>query len=127
MRRAIGFLVSFCPILLALVSLGLGGGETSRAAIACLAVAAVVALVNVYTSFVRAWLFRRRPGSLAEFRFISGWPLVGTLATCAALGLSFGERITAVIALALLLLDTGGTPWFYIATRRDDALWSADH
>ncbi len=73
------------------------------------ALGASLSLLNFYLSFVRVPLLRllgRSP------RFVSGFPLVGSLLLVVSAALLWSERWLALSALALVVLDTGGLHWF---------------
>jgi hypothetical protein len=56
-------------------------------------------------------------------RNVSGLPLVGTLLVVLGGIAGFGDWRVGVIGLVVLALDTGGSPWFLVATWRDSGLW----
>ena len=74
-------------------------------------VAALVAVLNFYLSFIRplirAWLGR-------ECGHVSGIPLLGSLFLIAALVCVQHTTLTWVLATALVLIDTGGLFWLLI-------------
>ena len=73
----------------------------------------VVTIINFYLSFIRYPLHRLRYKSL-PFRWISGFPLVGSLLLWIA-SLSFwlsGNGRYATVALILSIFDTGGIHWY---------------
>lgn len=57
------------------------------------------------------------------FPFVSGVPLLGTVFILIESILGFGSLYTCVLVLLAYLLDTGGTPWFFVMTWRDDEFW----
>jgi hypothetical protein len=73
------------------------------------ALGAFLSLLNFYLSFVRVPLLRAlaRPS-----RFVSGFPLVGSLFLVASAVLLWRARWLAFTALAVAALDTGGLHWF---------------
>jgi hypothetical protein len=83
----------------------------------------MVGLVNLYLSFVRPVLFCWRHGSLEQYRFVSGIPGVGTILVVVGGLLGFGSVATASVGLAAILLDTGGSIWFLLATWNDSSFW----
>jgi hypothetical protein len=126
-RRAIGLLVVFGPVALAVAS---GFGSLGRAHAArmtvggfALALALVVAAANFYLSFVRTALYHRRHGSFEGQRNISAVPLFGTVFGLLGSALGFGSLACAVMALTVLLVDTGGLPWFVFWTWKDASFW----
>lgn len=87
--------------------------------------ALLVAALNFHLSFVRPWWHRRRHGGVETLRHVSGIPVVGTVLVLLAGVLGQGALGTTVIALLALVLDTGGAPWFLVATWRDTSFWDA--
>jgi hypothetical protein len=58
------------------------------------------------------------------YHFVSCIPLFGTLLIVTFGGfLAFSDWRVAVVGLVALTLDTGGSPWFLIATWKDRSLW----
>jgi len=85
--------------------------------------AASLGLFNLYSSFVRPAIFRLRHGSIERYRHVSGIPIVGTLLVAVG-GLSgFGGVVPALVGIAAMLLDTGGSFWFLLATWGDSSFW----
>jgi hypothetical protein len=82
-----------------------------------------VAGLNVYTSWVRAFLHKILNGDLEDYKFVSGIPILGNVAALVALWHCGNSWVTIAIVITILVLDTGGMPWFVIATWRDDSLW----
>ena len=85
--------------------------------------AAFFAVSNFYLSFGRPLLFRLRHGTLEGYRFASGIPVIGNLLALIAVALAFGAIGTAVCVLVVVAFDTGGLPWFLVATWRDSSFW----
>jgi hypothetical protein len=77
----------------------------------CLCVAAVFATINFYLSFLRAPIYKLLGRDCPN---VSGIPLIGNLFVLVAMLLV--ERTAAVwmIATLLILIDTGGLPWFLL-------------
>ncbi len=73
------------------------------------ALGAFLSLLNFYLSFVRVPLLRAlcRPS-----RWVSGFPLVGSLLLVASAALLWRVRWLALCALGVAALDTGGLHWF---------------
>jgi hypothetical protein len=86
-------------------------------------VGALLAVLNFHLSFTRPLLYRLRHGSSEGYRFVSGIPLVGTFFVMAAVLVSFGEVVTALVGLGVLLADTGSPLWFLLMTWNDSSLW----
>jgi hypothetical protein len=74
-------------------------------------VGALVACLNFYTSFLRYPLHRWRGGTRADFRWVSGFPLVGIVCLLLAAGCLRDHPILMGTALVLALLDTSGPHW----------------
>lgn len=81
-----------------------------------------VCLLNFYLSFLRYPLFRLRGGRQEDWKWISGFPLVGSLFLAVAW---FGwlrelDSVTLdVLAWTLVVLDTGGIHWFILCVSID--------
>src|SRR5258708_1856478 len=98
-RRAIGLVVCLAPPAVLTVSLiaGLAGkGTAPFAGIWFVVPAALLAVLNLYLSFVRGFLFSRRRGSPEGYRRVSGISLVGSLLVMVGGILGFGAIGTAV-------------------------------
>lgn len=126
-RRGMGIAVCFAPAFLLIASIvswarRQGGGSAS---LGFAVVGLLFGVLNSYLSVVRPWLYQRRRGSMECYQFISGLPLLGTLFVAVAGVLGFGELPTALVGLVALVLDTGGLPWFLVATWHDGSLWDA--
>jgi hypothetical protein len=50
------------------------------------------------------------------YKYVSGFPLIGTLLIVLTGILFFGAQYTAIIGLAVLIIDTGGLLWFFVAS-----------
>jgi hypothetical protein len=112
-RRAAAIAVALLPIALHVVS----ATSTRRSSLVLVGEAfAMIALtlgaLDFYVSFIR----RKTPR-------VSPAPLVGTALVVAAGALAFGDRATAVFAIAAYLIDTGGPPWFIAGTWHDRSMW----
>jgi hypothetical protein len=85
----------------------------------------LISCVNFYLSFLRYPLHRLLGGKKEDYRWISGFPLFGTLTI---VGLPFLPRSIwlSFLALVFLLIDTAGIPWFIIAVWKDDSFWRGD-
>lgn len=82
--------------------------------------AVLITAVNLWTSYVRGWLWIRRHGSLEGHRFTSGLPLIGTLAAGVAAVCTAGDWVSGLLAVMLAVLDTGGLTWFALQVCRHD-------
>jgi hypothetical protein len=79
-----------------------------------LSIPALVACFNLWISYGRALVWKHRHGSLAEFRHVSGFPVIGSVATAAAAGATWGDVVSGMMAVVLSFLDTGSLTWFAI-------------
>ena len=85
--------------------------------------AASLGLFNLYLSFVRPAIFRLRHGSIERYRHVSEISVVGTPLVVVG-GLSgFGGVVSALVGIAVMLLDTGGSFGFLLATWKDSSFW----
>jgi hypothetical protein len=87
-------------------------------------------LVNFYLSFIRYPLFRAFGGEQRDWRWKSGFPLVGSLLVGIAwIGWlrGLGSSTVDVFALVLVALDTGGLHWFILSTAYDAVFGSKDN
>jgi len=127
-RRAIGLALCFSPLILLLCSAVVALVRSERrpfAAIGFIVGALLFACLNFYLSFIRPWWLRRRHGSLDGIRHVSGLPIIGTILVLLGGVLGFGAMGTALLGLVAVTLDTGGAPWFLIATWRDSSFWDS--
>jgi hypothetical protein len=85
--------------------------------------AVLLAMFNFYLSAVRPAIFHLRHGSMESYRHVSVFPCVGTLLVVVGGILGFGEVVWALVGIAAMLLDTGGSFWFLIATWKDTSFW----
>ena len=109
-RRAFGVALCFAPMAAVIASLAVGitPPQASRfAGAGFMIAAAVIALLNVVTR-----------GSVI--------PILGTVLLCIGVLDGFGATGTALIGLAVFVLDTGGSGWFVLSTWRDRGLWDAE-
>ena len=80
-------------------------------------VGAFVCLMNCYLSWLRYPLHRLRGGAPETYRWVSGFPLVGSLLVVMAWLLWLrgeGSAALDVTAWLLALIDTGGIHWFVL-------------
>jgi len=125
-RRTLGVAVCFSPVVLLLASVCFGlvrERSAWSAGIGFMFAAAFFAALNFYLSFVRPPLFRLLHGSMDGFRHVSGIPGIGTILVLLGGAFGFGAMATAVLGLACIGFDTGGSVWFLIATWRDSSFW----
>jgi hypothetical protein len=83
-----------------LVPLGLGG---------------FVCILNFHLSFLRFFLHRMRGRGRDEYRWVSGFPLVGSLLVAVSLVGLWEEPWLRIAAFGLILIDTGGPHWFLLS------------
>lgn len=127
-RRAIGLVLCFSPLILLFCSIFVALAGSDRrpfGAIGFVVAALFFAVLNFHLSFVRPWWLRRSHGSLEAVRHVSGLPMVGTILVLLGGAFGFGAIGTALIGLVAVALDTGGAPWFLIATWRDSSFWDS--
>jgi hypothetical protein len=72
-------------------------------------VGAFMSILNFHLSFVRPLICRLRR---RECRFISGFPLLGSLLLVISFFCFPAEQAMRWVALAIALFDTGGIHWF---------------
>lgn len=125
-RRSLGVLLAATPFLLFIASIvyGVVHDTGSRwTAIAATGIAAFFAALNFYCSFIRPFLYRCRHGSMDGFRFVSPFPIFGTVFAVIATVAGFGAIGTAAVCLAATAFDTGAGHWFVYCTWRDRSCW----
>jgi hypothetical protein len=71
-----------------------------------------LSILNFYMSFIRPAIHVMR--GRGEYRFVSGFPLVGSLMLVAAFFLFPAGHILRPAALVIALFDTGGIHWFCV-------------
>ena len=109
------------PVGLALPALLIASGLSGRPTqpwlwwkiAAAFSPAAFFSFVNFFLSFLRYHWWKLR-GSCGSFKSVSVVPVVGTIATCLAVGLTWGDLRAIILGAILCLLDTGGGTWFLI-------------
>ena len=75
-----------------------------------------VAGLNIYLSFIAPWLYERETGSLEGYSGMSGLPAIGGFFVLFAGVLIPASPIVGASLLLVYLADTGGLPWFLVAT-----------
>ena len=123
-RRILGVTICFSPVALAVWSLFAPRRQTWWVALVPLALGASIGSLNLYLTCVRPWLYRLRHHSLEGYRYVSGFPVIGTILVTLALLASAGSKPIAAVALLVLAIDTGGLPWFLVSTWHDESLWN---
>jgi uncharacterized membrane-anchored protein len=81
-------------------------------AIVLCSIGAFISGLNFYLSFIRYPLHRLRGRSRAEFHWVSGFPVIGSLLLWICAVRLTAWPILMWAALAISLLDTGGLHWF---------------
>ena len=125
-RRTFGVLLALLPLFLPLASLAVSMARDQEArttAIVVMVLAATVASLNFFLSFVRPVLLSLRRGGMGNYRRISGIPIIGTILLCTGALLGFGSPEIALAGIIVFLLDTGGSGWLVFATWNDSSLW----
>lgn len=124
-RRGLGLLIAFAPVVLLVASFvfSLTRGNAHRPIGIGIAVFAMLIACFNFLLSSRALLHRWKHGSLAGYKHVSGFPMVGTFVVVVGTLLGFGSAPCAVLGLVAMALDTGGTVWFVIATWKDAWLW----
>jgi len=76
-----------------------------------LLVGGLVSALNFYLSFCRYALYLVRGGSRESYRWMSGYPLVGSLLVALSIFRFYDTPWILGIALVLVAIDTGGIHW----------------
>lgn len=118
-RRTVAVVIGLAPIALAVASLVVPPRPAASYVFGLLLGGAAIAAFNVYLSFIRPRLYKRRHGTLDGYRFVSGAPMIGSALVVIAWASSMGSRSVAVSSLLILAVDTGGLPWFASALWKD--------
>ena len=79
-----------------------------------LALAAWIALFNLYTLVVHPLRQRSQRRRGAELQNVSPIPLMGTAFVFFAMLISPGSSLVTGVAIALLVIDTAGLPWLVL-------------
>jgi hypothetical protein len=77
----------------------------------CLSLAILVACLNFYFSFIHPLYFLLRK---QKCKFVSGLPGIGTILLVVAILLLPKTMSLGGLALLLIVVDTGGFPWFVV-------------
>jgi hypothetical protein len=80
--------------------------------------------VNFHVSFLRYPLHRLLRGE-AKYRHVSGYPFLGTALVVIGAMILPPSIWKTTFAAVLLLVDTGGPLWFFIATLLQEVVWPA--
>jgi hypothetical protein len=123
-KRSIGVSLASAPAVLAVGSILSDRSPYSvTAGISLGSIGFLIAVFNVWLSFIRPSLWKRRHDTMEGYRHVSGIPGFGTIFAILACAVGFGSDVAAMLALAALVLDTGGLPWFVWATWSDKSFW----
>ena len=76
-----------------------------------LALSASIAVSNFFISFVRPLYYGLRK---EKYKFVSVIPLMGNILLVPAVFLLPEEIFLRYVALAIVLIDTGGLPWLFL-------------
>ena len=72
----------------------------------------IVCCLNFYLSFLRYPVYRLTGGKPEEYRWISGFPLIGSLFVAVSLFRFWDTPWLLATAIILILIDTGGIHWY---------------
>ena len=126
-RRGVGGFIGLLPIFIVGASfLADGFGIFFLSSVILGVLALLMACHNFWLSFIHPTIWQLRRRKPEDYPNTSGVPLLGTLLCLASAILGFGYTLPTVMALAVLLLDTGGLPWFVICTWKDRSLWDKE-
>ena len=115
----IGLLIPFVVVLRHFIGIGplsslhINWGGTFVGAVFTL-LAIGVCLLNFYLSILLPWLHKRRHGSMADFRGMSGIPLVGGIFVLCAGALMPSSVLFGIFLLLLYVIDGNGIPRFFV-------------
>jgi hypothetical protein len=71
-----------------------------------------ICCMNLYLSVVRYSIHRLRGGTRANYKYVSGFALLGSLLVALSLLKFYSHPVLLTIAIILILIDTGGLHWF---------------
>ncbi len=74
-----------------------------------------VCLLNFYLSILVPWLYKRQHGTMADFRGVSGLPVVGGIFILCAGALMPSSVSLGIFLLLLYVIDGNGIPWFFVS------------
>ena len=90
-----------------------------------LLMAALGFFLNIFLSIIRPWLYKLKHGSMESYRFISGIPLLISLAAVYSSVFLTPRIWPSILASFIVMLDFGGPVWFVIFTWKDESLWGS--
>ena len=73
---------------------------------------AMICFLNFYLSFLRYPIYKLRGGKKEDYKWKSGFPLIGSFFLAISLLIFYKITWLLVLGLFLILLDTGGIHWF---------------
>ncbi len=71
-------------------------------------------MTNFYLTFIRYPLYRIRGGKKRDYRFVSGFPIIGSLSILLSLGFVQMPVYLRWFGAVCAILDTGGLHWFLV-------------
>jgi hypothetical protein len=74
---------------------------------------------NLYTSFIRPWMYKRAHGDYNGYQYVSGAPALGSILVCISAVLLPSAPWVGGLLLALYLIDPGGIHFAAFAILRD--------
>ena len=77
--------------------------------------AAGVCLLNFYLSTLVPWLYKRQHGSMADFRGVSGLPIVDGIFILGAGVLMPSSVSIGIFLIVVYIIDGNGIPWFFVS------------
>ena len=82
--------------------------------VALLTIGGVICALNFYLSFLHVPLLRWS-GRSADTKFVSGFPLIGSVLVALAWAIGLDSTIAQIVACSMILIDTGGPHWFIVS------------
>ena len=79
--------------------------------VALLIIGGAICALNFYLSFLRVPLLRCI-GHSGETKFVSGFPLIGSVLVTLALAIGLDSTVAQIVACFVIAIDTGGPHWF---------------
>ncbi len=112
--QRIGFsLFCLCPIAVVLTSLitGLINPVDRPFGLWFAIVGLLFGILNLYLALIRPAVYIQKHQSLDGFRYISGFPIIGTFFVVLGCIFSFAHIPTAIVGVLAILGDINGLPW----------------
>src|SRR5213596_2753145 len=107
-RRILGVTICFAPVALAVWSLFAPRRQTWWVGLVPLGLAAAIGSLNLYLSWIRPWIYRRRHHSLEGYRYSSGVPVFGTMLVALTRSGCRGRMPIAAIGLLVVTSTAAG-------------------